>query len=91
MSILPIEGNMFGPTVASRVFINIISVVTAYLLAMNIRLAVYLDDWLNLNQVRKTLLQQCTILLNLLQLIDLLIHLKYIIKFEGPALFLNFI
>ena len=39
----------FGPTSAPRVFSKLVSVVAAYLRIQNVRLAVYLDDWLNLN------------------------------------------
>lgn len=36
----------FGPTVAPRVFIKIVSVVAAHLHSQNKRVAVYLGDWL---------------------------------------------
>ena len=47
----------FGPTCAPRVFTKLVAVVAAHLHKQNVRLAVYLDDWLNLNQIRHQLLQ----------------------------------
>ena len=43
----------FDPTSAPRVFTKIVAVVAAYLRQQNLRLAVYLDDWLGLNCVHK--------------------------------------
>ena len=56
----------FGPTVSPRVFTKILSVVAAYLRVKAIRLAVYLDDWIQLNQERQILLTEREITLNLL-------------------------
>jgi hypothetical protein len=46
----------FGSTSAQRIFTKIVSVVAAYLRTLGIRLAVYLDDWLIVNQNKRQLL-----------------------------------
>ena len=47
----------FGPSTAPPVFSKVISVIAAHLRAQNIRLASYLDDWLDRNQLKRLLLQ----------------------------------
>ena len=66
----------FGPTSAPRVFTKLVSVVAAYLRIQNDRLAVYLDDWLNLNQNKCSLLQDRKLCLNLLVSLGFMINLK---------------
>jgi len=68
------------PTVAPRVFTKVVSVVAAYLCTLNVRLAVYLDDWLNLNQVKEILIQ------NLNQSLHLLINLGFMVNLEKSSL-----
>ena len=46
----------FGPTSAPRVFTKIVSVVAAILRAQSIRVAIYLDDWLVVNQNKQHLI-----------------------------------
>lgn len=43
----------FGPTSSPRVFTKVVSVVASHLRKQNIRLAIYLDDWLGVNQVKQ--------------------------------------
>ena len=64
----------FGPTVSPRVFTKVVAVVTAHLHRQNIRLASYLDDWLAVNQLRRMLLQNRDVILNLL------FHLGFIVN-----------
>ena len=45
----------FGPTVAQRVYAKVTAVEAAHLRVQGIRLATYLDDWLDLNQIQKML------------------------------------
>lgn len=66
----------FGPTVAPRVFTKIVSVVAAHLRTQNIRLAVYLDDWLCLNQIHQHLLKDQYVCLNLLIKLGFLVNLE---------------
>ena len=66
----------FGPTSAPRVFTKLVSVVAAYLRTCNVRLAVYLDDWLGLNQKRMALLQDRKLCLNLLVSLGFMINLE---------------
>jgi hypothetical protein len=42
----------FGSTSSPRVFTKVVSVVESHLRKQNIRLAIYLDDWLGVNQVK---------------------------------------
>lgn len=51
---------------AKSVFTKIMSVVAAYLRAKAVRLAVYLDDWLQLNQRRALIFKEAQMTLNLL-------------------------
>ncbi|KAL5004784.1 hypothetical protein ScPMuIL_018240 [Solemya velum] len=66
----------FGPTVAPRVFTKITAVVVAYLRKRSLRIATYLDDWLGLNQIRMQLLQNRTLVLNLLFELGFIINKK---------------
>jgi len=70
----------FGPTSAPRTWTKLVS---AYLRTMNIRLAVYLDDWLNLNQIKQSLIQDKT------QCLYLLVSLGFMINLEKSNLNLN--
>ena len=70
----------FGPTSAPRVFTKMVSVVAAYLRTHNVRLAVYLDDWLIVNQSKEGLLQDREKCLNLL------VSLGFIINKEKSCL-----
>jgi ribonuclease HI len=70
----------FGPSVAPRVFTKLVSVVAAYLRTLNIRLSVYLDDWMSLNQVKQKLIQDRDKCLNLL------ISLGFIVNNEKSSL-----
>ena len=63
----------FGPKTSQRVFTKVVSVVAAYLRMQSIRLAVYLDDWLALNAVRKLLLRDRQVILNLLSRLGFLV------------------
>ncbi|VDI39259.1 Hypothetical predicted protein [Mytilus galloprovincialis] len=57
----------FGPTSSPRVFTKVVvSVVAAHLRKQNIRLAVYLDDWMCVNQFQQKLVIDREIMLNLL-------------------------
>ena len=66
----------FGPICAPRVFTKLIAVVAAHLHTLNIRLIVYLDDWLGLNQVGHQLLQDRGKCLRLFTSLGLLINLE---------------
>ena len=70
----------FGPTCAPRIFTKIVSVVAAYLRAQNIRMAVYLDDWLIVNQEKKQLI------LDRKRCLDLLVSLGFMINKEKSTL-----
>ena len=64
----------FGPTSAPRVFTKIVSVVAAILRAQRIRVAIYLDDWLVVNQNKQHLI------LDLEKCFNLLVSLGFIIN-----------
>ena len=66
----------FGPTIAPRVFTKVIFVVAAHLRMRNIRLAVYLDDWLFVNLIRRLLLIDREKALNLLSKLGFMINLE---------------
>ena len=66
----------FGPKTSPRVFTKVVSVVAAHLRKQSIRLAVYLDDWLALNAVRKLLLRDRQVVLNLLSRLGFLVNVK---------------
>ena len=66
----------FGPSIAPRVFTKVISVVAAHLRMRNIRLAVYLDDWLFVNLIRRLLLIDREKALNLLSKLGFMINLE---------------
>jgi ribonuclease HI len=66
----------FGPTSAPRVFTKIVAVVASYLRQQNLRLAVYLDDWLGLNALRNRLLQDLSKMINLLIQLGFIINAK---------------
>ena len=66
----------FGPTMAPRVFTKIVSVIAAYLRMQNVRLAVYLDDWFLVNQLKRLLLQDKGKVLSLLVRQGLMINLE---------------
>ena len=70
----------FGPTCAPRVFTKIVSVVAAYLRAQNIRMVVYLDDWMIVNQNKKQLIQDREKCLNLI------VSLGFIVNKEKSSL-----
>ena len=70
----------FGPTVAPRVFTKLVSVVAAFVRTRNIRLTVYLDDWLNLNQIKSLLLNPLD------QTLNSLMYLGFIINLEKSSL-----
>ena len=64
----------FGPKTSPRVFTKVVSVVAAHLRMQSIRLAVYLDDWLALNAIRRLLLQDRQKILNLLSQLGFLVN-----------------
>ena len=66
----------FGPKTSPRVFTKVVSVVAAHLRMQSIRLAVYLDDWLALNAIRRLLLQDREKILNLLSQLGFLINVE---------------
>lgn len=66
----------FGPTVAPRTFTKLISVIAAHLRMQNVRLAVYLDDWFLVNQLKHLLLLDKEKTLNLLVSLGLIIKLE---------------
>ena len=70
----------FGPTVSPRLFTKVVVVVTAHLHRQSIRLASYLDDWLAVNQLRRMLLQNRDVILNLL------FHLEFIVNKDKSVL-----
>ena len=57
-------------------FTKVVSVVAAHLRMQSIRLAVYLDDWLALNAIRRLLLQDREKILNLLSQLGFLINVE---------------
>ena len=64
----------FGPKVSARVFTKIVSVLAGYLRMQNLRLGVYLDDWFLQNAVRKILIQNRKVMLNLLSRLGFLVN-----------------
>ncbi|VDI09965.1 Hypothetical predicted protein [Mytilus galloprovincialis] len=70
----------FGPTCAPRIFTKIVSVVAAYLRAQNVRMVVYLDDWMIINQDKIQLLKDREKCLNLI------VSLGFIINREKSSL-----
>ena len=66
----------FGPAVAPRVFTKVVSVAAAHLRTLNLRLAVYLDDWFLVNQIKKLLYADKKTALNLLVDLGFMINLK---------------
>lgn len=64
----------FGPTSAPRVFTKMVSVVAAFLRTQNVRLVVYLDDWLVVNQSKNQLYQDRKKCLDLLNSLGFLIN-----------------
>ena len=66
----------FGPAVAPRVFTKVVSVAVAHLRTLNLRLAVYLDDWFLVNQIKKLLYADKKTALNLLVDLGFMINLK---------------
>jgi hypothetical protein len=64
----------FDPTSSPRVFTQVVSVVASHLKKQNIRLAIYLDNWLGVNQVKQKLIQDREIMLNLLARLGFLIN-----------------
>ena len=66
----------FGPTIAPRAFTKVVSVVAAHLRMQNVRLAVYLDDWFLVNQLRNMLIADKKRALNLLVDLGFMINLK---------------
>ena len=73
----------FGPTSSPRVFTKVVSVVAAHLRKQNIRLAVYLDDWMCVNQFQQKLVIDREIMLNLL------VRLGFLINHEKSSLIPN--
>lgn len=53
-----VQGFVLWPTASPRVWTKITALVAAYLRAKAIRLAVYFDDWLQLNQDRMLLIRE---------------------------------
>jgi hypothetical protein len=70
----------FGPTSAPRVFTKIVSVVAAILRAQSIRVAIYLDDWLVVNQNKQHLI------LDREKCLNLLVSLGFIINNQKSSL-----
>ena len=68
----------FCPAVAPRVFTMVVSVSAAHLRTLNLRLAVYLDDWFLVNQIKKLLYADKNTALNLLVDLGFMINLKKI-------------
>jgi len=64
----------FGPTSAPRVFTKVVSVVASHLRKQHIRMAIYLDDWLGVNQVKQKLIRHREIMLNSLVRLGFLIN-----------------
>ena len=70
----------FGPSQAPRNFTKIVTVIAAYLRMQNLRLAVYLDDWFLVNQIRQLLIR------DKIRTLDLLSELGFLINLEKSAL-----
>ena len=70
----------FGPTCAPRIFTKLVSVVAAYLRTQNIRMSVYLDDWLIVNQNQQQLVQ------DRLKCLNLLVSLGFMINIDKSSL-----
>lgn len=66
----------FGPSMTPCAFTKIVSVVAAYLRMQNMRLAIYLDDWFLVNQIKKWLLLDKNRALNLLVDLGFMINLE---------------
>ena len=66
----------FGPTSAPRLFTKVVAVAVAHLHTLNIRLAAYLDDLMNLNQNKTVLLQDRHTCLHLLTSLGFIINPK---------------
>ena len=47
----------FGPTSAPRTFVKVIAVIVTHLRKNGLRLASYIDDWLNLNKLKQDLME----------------------------------
>ncbi|CAC5386371.1 unnamed protein product [Mytilus coruscus] len=69
----------FGPTCALGIFTKLVSVVAAYLRTQNIRMSVYLDDWLIVNQDQQQLVQ------DRLKCLNLLVSLGFMINTDKPS------
>lgn len=70
----------FGPTVAPRAFTKLVTVIAAYLRMQNVRLAVYLDDWFIVNQIKKMLIVDKE------KSLSLLVRLGFIVNLEKSSL-----
>ena len=66
----------FGPSPSPRVFTKIVAVVAAHLRSQSVRLSVYLDDWIVVNQIRLHLLIDRKKTLNLLSDLGFLINVE---------------
>ena len=66
----------FGPTQAPRVFTKLVSVITAHLRKLNIRLIAYLDDWLVVNAHKAALVQDRERVVNLLTKLGFIINVE---------------
>lgn len=64
----------FGPTSSPRVFTKIVSVVAAHLRKQGIRLAVYLDDWLIVDQQKSVLVKNRDTTITLLTSLGFIIN-----------------
>ena len=64
----------FGPTSAPRTFVKVMAVIVAHLRKKGLRLASYIDDWLNLNQSKQDLIENRDLLLSLLYRLGLMIN-----------------
>ena len=65
----------FCPSQAPRNFTKIVTVIAAYLRMQNLRLAVYLDDWFLVNQIRPLPIKDKIRTINLLFELGFLINL----------------
>ncbi|CAC5377945.1 unnamed protein product [Mytilus coruscus] len=70
----------FGPTCAPQIFTKIVSVVAAYLRAQNLRMVVYLDDWIIVNQ------DQNQLILDREKCLNLIVSLGFIVNKEKSNL-----
>ena len=66
----------FGPSQAPRNFTKTVTVIAAYLRMQNLRIAVNLDDWFLVNQIRQLLIRDKLRTLNLLSELGFLINLE---------------